>query len=60
MPRQESIHISKHCTSCGKRGTSAVKVSDFWIVYCDDCKGKTVTLNTATMKRICSEDGTFR
>jgi hypothetical protein len=42
------IRISKYCVNkgCKRIGTLAKRMSSgFWIVMCDDCQGKTITLD---------------
>lgn len=50
----EWIRISKFCVSVGCRrvGTSAKRMSDFWVVLCDECQGKQITLD---VRKILSE-----
>lgn len=43
-----AVRISKYCVAknCRRVGTTAKRVSDFWIVLCEQCKGEAVTLDT--------------
>ena len=43
----EWIWISKYCVNKGRKrvGVIAKRVSDFWIMLCDECQGKTITLD---------------
>jgi hypothetical protein len=43
----EWIRIPKYCSNkgCKHVGVVAKKLSDFWVVLCDDCQGKTITLD---------------
>jgi hypothetical protein len=47
-PCPEWVRIPKFCINkgCHRVGTVAKKLSDFWIVLCDDCQGKTITIDT--------------
>ena len=41
------IRIPKFCVNkgCKRVGVVAKKLSDFWIVLCDECQGKTITMD---------------
>jgi hypothetical protein len=43
----EWIRISKFCVNkgCNHVGTVAKRLSDFWVVLCDDCQGEAITLD---------------
>jgi hypothetical protein len=47
----EWVRISKFCVNrgCTHVGTVAKRLSDFWIVLCDDCQGKTIALDVSKM-----------
>jgi hypothetical protein len=53
--QKETVRISKLCVNkgCVRRGTVAKRLSDFWIVLCDQCQGKTIALD---MNKICAEE----
>jgi hypothetical protein len=54
--RVRTVHIGKLCShkGCRRRGVVAQKLSNFWVVYCEDHKGGPVTLD---MTKICDEGG---
>jgi len=41
------IRIPKFCVNkgCRRVGVVAKKLSDFWVVMCEECKGGTITLD---------------
>lgn len=45
------ILLSNSCTNCGKVPTHAIKMSDFWVEYCDECKGQPAKLDAKTLLR---------
>lgn len=50
----EWIRISKFCVNkgCKRVGVVAKRLSDFWVVLCDECRGKTIALD---MHKIVAE-----
>ena len=55
MKTPDWIRISKYCVNvgCKRRGVAAKRLSDFWVVLCDQCRGKEITLD---MKKIVAEN----
>lgn len=55
----EWVRISKYCVNkgCNRVGTAAKKLSDFWVVLCDQCNGTTVTLDLNKILPEKSEKG---
>lgn len=45
------VRISKYCSNkgCRRVGVVANRLSDFWVVRCDQCQGKEITLDIDKM-----------